>query len=148
MSLSLSMQLMVVALAGFLCQWGPWRAKIPAILPLLLCGIALGVFGVINTKDISGDILMPWVSTAVAIVLFEGSLTLKFTELKGLAKPVQNLVTMDAGITWAIMTATAYWVIDGLSFELALLFGALVTVTRSEERRVGKECRSRWSACH
>src|SRR5690554_1522037 len=129
MSLSLSMQLMVVALAGFLCQWGAWRAKIPAILPLLLCGIALGVFGVINTKDISGDILMPWVSIAVAIVLFEGSLTLKFSELKGLAKPVQNLVTVGAGITWAIMTATAYWVIDGLSFELALLFGALVTVT-------------------
>ncbi len=129
MSLSLSMQLMVVALAGFLCQWGAWRAKIPAILPLLLCGIALGVFGVINTKDISGDILMPWVSIAVAIVLFEGSLTLKFSELKGLAKPVQNLVTIGAGITWAIMTATAYWVIDGLSFELALLFGALVTVT-------------------
>src|SRR5690554_5549969 len=72
---------------------------------------------------------MPWVSIAVAIVLFEGSLTLKFSELKGLAKPVQNLVTVGAGITWAIMTATAYWVIDGLSFELALLFGALVTVT-------------------
>src|SRR5690554_1715801 len=105
MSLSLSMQLMVVALAGFLCQWGAWRAKIPAILPLLLCGIALGVFGVINTKDISGDILMPWVSIAVAIVLFEGSLTLKFSELKGLAK-------------------------------------------RSEERRVGKECRSRWAPYH
>src|SRR5690554_7762721 len=104
MSLSLSMQLMVVALAGFLCQWGASRAKIPAILPLLLCGIALGVFGVINTKDISGDILMPWVSIAVAIVLFEGSLTLKFSELKGSAKPVHNLVTIGAGITWAIMT--------------------------------------------
>src|SRR5690554_7317677 len=51
------------------------------------------------------------------------------SDLKGLAKPVQNLVTVGAGITWAIMTATAYWVIDGLSFELALLFGALVTVT-------------------
>src|SRR5690554_8046723 len=64
MSLSLSSQLMVVAVVGFLCQWGVWCAKIPAILPLLLCGIALGVFGVINTKDISGDILMPWVSIA------------------------------------------------------------------------------------
>src|SRR5690554_2398441 len=129
MSLSLSSQLMVVAVVGFLCQWGAWRAKIPAILALLLCGIALGVFGVINTKDISGDILMPWVSIAVAIVLFEGSLTLKFSELKGLAKPVHNLVTIGAGITWAIMTAMAYFLIDDLSFELALLFGALVTVT-------------------
>lgn len=129
MSLSLSSQLMVVALVGFLCQWGAWRAKVPAILPLLLCGIALGVFGVINTKDVSGDVLMPWVSIAVAIVLFEGSLTLKFSELKGLARPVHNLVTIGALITWIIMTATAYWAIDDLSFDLALLFGALVTVT-------------------
>jgi len=37
----------------------------------------------------------------------------------------------------------------GIYYEHAhRLFGALVGITRSEERRVGKECRSRWSPYH
>ena len=32
--------------------------------------------------------------------------------------------------------------------NLAAAFGSLVGVGRSEERRVGKECRSRWSPYH
>ena len=36
----------------------------------------------------------------------------------------------------------------GLLDELRLAQGSVVNVTRSEERRVGKECRSRWSPYH
>lgn len=127
--LSISSQLMIIALVGFACQWGSWRAKIPAILPLLLFGIALGpVFNVIDPVELFGDLLMPGVSIAVAIVLFEGSMTLKFSEIRGLAKPVRHLVTIGAAVTWFIMAGVAYWVTD-LSLELCLLFGALVTVT-------------------
>ncbi|MFY9180412.1 MAG: cation:proton antiporter, partial [Venatoribacter sp.] len=129
MTFSLTSQLMLVALVGFLCQWGAWRAKIPAILPLLLSGIALGpLLHVLQPKEIFGDLLMPWVSISVAIVLFEGALTLKFDEIRGLAKSVRHLVTIGAGITWAIMTGITYLLTD-LSFEMALLFGALVSVT-------------------
>lgn len=129
MHLSLTSQLMLIALIGFSCQWASWRIKIPAILPLLLCGIALGpFFHLLDPKQIFGDALMPGVSIAVAIVLFEGSMTLKFSELRGLAGPVRRLITLGAAITWAIMTAVTYWLTD-LSLELSLLFGALVTVT-------------------
>lgn len=129
MTLSISTQLMLIAVVGFACQWGAWRIKIPAILPLLISGILLGpIFHLINPQQVFGDLLTPWVSVAVAIVLFEGALTLKFSEIKGLEKPVQYLVTIGAVITWAIITAVTYWLTD-LSFELSLLFGALVTVT-------------------
>ena len=32
--------------------------------------------------------------------------------------------------------------------KLGFVEGSVVTVVRSEERRVGKECRSRWSPYH
>src|SRR2546422_2803659 len=35
-----------------------------------------------------------------------------------------------------------------LPLRAPLLLGALILVVRSEERRVGKECRSRWSPYH
>ena len=38
--------------------------------------------------------------------------------------------------------------IDGLSLSLQYAGGLLVRGVRSEERRVGKECRSRWSPYH
>ena len=36
---------------------------------------------------------MPFVSLAVAVILFEGSLTLKFKEIEGLQTVVRRLVT-------------------------------------------------------
>src|SRR5260221_13563822 len=35
-----------------------------------------------------------------------------------------------------------------MAFVLAVLMGQLIARGRSEERRVGKECRSRWSPYH
>ena len=35
-----------------------------------------------------------------------------------------------------------------LNLDIALGIGGLPRLTRSEERRVGKECRSRWSPYH
>ena len=33
-------------------------------------------------------------------------------------------------------------------FSLVAIFAGFISLTRSEERRVGKECRSRWSPYH
>ena len=67
-----------IVVVGLACQWLAWRLRIPAILFLLMAGIAAGpVFGVLDSDALLGDLLMPLVSIAVAIILFEGSLTLK-----------------------------------------------------------------------
>ena len=40
-------------------------------------------------------------------------------------------------------------IFDGMTIEiLEIITPSLVCVSRSEERRVGKECRSRWSPYH
>lgn len=118
-----------VVAAGFACQWIAWRVKLPAILFLLLTGIAAGpVLGVLDTDALFGDLLVPVVSIAVAIILFEGSLTLKFRELRGHGTVVTNLVTFGALITWAV-AGLAAWAILGWDPYLAALFGAIVIVS-------------------
>ena len=41
------------------------------------------VFGIINPKEVLGDVFSPLVSLSVAIILFEGSLSLDIRELRG-----------------------------------------------------------------
>src|SRR2546421_5701628 len=47
-----------------------------------------------------------------------------------------------------VILAAMYYDSHILERAMGLGFGAVTTKTRSEERRVGKECRSRWSPYH
>lgn len=116
-------------LAGFLCQWLAWRVNLPAILFLLVIGIAVGPgFGLMRPDDLLGELLFPVVSLGVAVILFEGSLTLNFREVRGVGSAILLLCSVGALITLAVL-AWAANAIAGLSWELALLFGALTCVT-------------------
>jgi len=72
--------------------------------------------------------LFPFISLAVAVILFEGSLTLRFQDISGLRKVVRNMITIGAVLTWVI-TAVATRMLMGFSWEIAFLFGALMVVT-------------------
>ncbi|TKB24389.1 sodium:proton antiporter [Desulfopila sp. IMCC35006] len=123
-----------ITIAGILilcsiCQWAAWRVKLPAIIFLLLTGIAVGpLFGLVNPDEMLGPLFLPFISFSVAIILFEGGLTLKFRDLLGLEAVVRNLVTIGMVATW-IITAWGTRLLTGLSWELSFLFGALTVVT-------------------
>lgn len=118
-----------IGVLGIACQWLSWWAKMPAILFLLLCGIYIGpITGLIVPDVLFGDVLFPAVSLSVAIILFEGSLTLKIEELKGLGHVVRNLISIGSLITW-IITTLSTWLLLDFPLELACLFGAVVIVT-------------------
>jgi len=103
--------------------------RLPAILFLLLSGILLGpVFSVIDPNELFGDLLFPYISLSVAVILFEGALTLKRRELEEIGKPVRNMVTYGVLVTAAIMTAAAHFLV-GLSLSISALFGAIMVVT-------------------
>ncbi len=111
------------------CQWIAWWARLPAILFLLICGMIIGpMTGLLVPDQLFGDLLIPIVSLSVAVILFEGSLTLKFEEIKELRSVVRNLITIGALITW-IITAVATHYLIGFDLKLAFLFGAVVVVT-------------------
>ena len=118
-----------VMLLGAFIQWISWWIKVPAILGLLVAGIILGpVTGSINPDDLFGEQLFSYVSLGVAVVLFEGALTLRFSEIRHHGSIVTNLVTWGAVISWLLMGAGVYFFTD-LGWPVSLLFSALVVVT-------------------
>ena len=124
----------LLALAGIgllaaVAQWAAWRVRLPAILFLLVFGILAGpVAGLVNPDALFGDLLFPIISLSVAVILFEGALTLKLSELKEIGTTVRNLVTIGALITWVITSVIAHLAI-GFDYDMAFLFGAMVVVT-------------------
>ncbi len=121
--------LALVSFFGILSQWLSWYIKLPSIIFLLLFGIVIGpVAGLFDPDVLMGDLLFPFVSMGVAIILFEGGLTLRFHEIKGLTRPLYMLLTLGLVLTWIIVALSTHLLI-GLSWELSILFGALMTVT-------------------
>ncbi|MFC4526150.1 sodium:proton antiporter [Dyella halodurans] len=129
MAADLGLLLVCLLGIGFFCQWLAWRVKLPAILFLLLAGILLGPVGhVVAPDQLLGPLLFPVVSLAVAVILFEGSLTLRFSELPGIGGVVRGLVTYGAVVAVLLLALAAHY-LAGLSWEVSLLFGALTCVT-------------------
>ncbi|TDO08724.1 cation:proton antiporter [Halomonas ventosae] len=121
--------LTAIGLLSLACQWLAWRIKVPAILPLLLTGILVGpVSGLLDPDALLGNLLFPLVSLAVAVILFEGSLTLNFAELRGHGHTVRRLVTWGVLITAVVSALAARWLLE-LSWAMASLLGALLVVT-------------------
>lgn len=110
-------------------QWIAWRVKLPAILFLLASGIALGpVLGLFDPDAMFSELLLPFVSASVAIILFEGALTLNFHEVRNTMRVVQLLVTVGAAVTWGVI-AVATHVLLGFGWPISLLFGAITVVS-------------------
>lgn len=129
MLLSAPLMLVIIGLGSLLAQWLAWLLKIPAILPLLLLGVVLGpVTHVIQPDALFGNLLFPLVSISVAIILFEGALTLRVDEVRGLGGVVRNLVTIGMLVTFAVISLACWWLL-GFEPELAALVGAVTVVT-------------------
>jgi NhaP-type Na+/H+ or K+/H+ antiporter len=106
-----------------------YKIKLPAILPLLIAGIIVGlVTGIINADLLFGYLLFPIAPLSASIILFEGSMPLKFKDLGGHGSMVRNLCTVGVLNTWIIAVPIAHYAM-GMPWEMAFLFGAIVTVT-------------------
>ena len=125
----LAAQLAVIGVAGIASQWVAWRLQIPAIVLLLAVGLVVGpLFGLMNPRADFGELYTPVVSTAVAIILFEGGLTLNFREIRETSTAVRRIVTICGPMVW-VMTALAAHSIGNLSWPTAIILGALLVVT-------------------
>jgi NhaP-type Na+/H+ or K+/H+ antiporter len=124
-----SLAVALMLLAASLCQWLAWRVRLPAILFLLLAGFLAGpVTGLLDPDALLGDLLMPTVSLSVAVILFEGSLTLDLREIRGVGQVVQRMITVGALITWCVVAVATEWIF-GFGWQMSALFGAIVIVT-------------------
>lgn len=119
----------IATVVGLLAQVLAHRWRIPSIVPLLVFGMALGpsMLDVIRPHDL-GRGLPVLVKLCVAVILFDGALNLRLADLRRAMFEVRNLVTIGVLVTWITVTLTA-WSIARLSLPVAIVFGALLTVT-------------------
>lgn len=138
------LELAGIIILGILAQWFAWKFKIPAILPLILIGLLVGPIAaefinedgskwiepIWNGKKglFPGDSLYYFVSLAISIILFEGGLTLKRSEIRNVGPVITKLITLGAAVTFFGAAIVAHYFFD-LSWDLCFLFSGLIIVT-------------------
>ncbi len=121
--------LALIVVLGTAAHWLSWRLRLPAILLLLVVGFVAGpITGLLDPDAIFGELVFPVVSIAVAIILFEGGLSLDIAELREIGGVVRNLVSLGALVTWTLATAFGVLLLN-LDLGLALLLGGVLVVT-------------------
>ena len=137
------LELAGIIILGIIAQWFAWRLKLPAILPLILIGLLVGPIATLYTDDGSkliepvwngekglfpGEGLYYFLSLAISIILFEGGLTLKRSEVKNVGPVITKLITVGTIVTFFAGGFTAHFLFD-LSWKISFLFSALIIVT-------------------
>ena len=126
---SLILKIALIGVLGIGAQWIAWRINRPAIALMLLAGILAGpVLGLIDPGRDFGELLEPMVKLAVAVILFEGGLSLNFKDLRHAGSGVLRLVIFGVPIGWALGTAAVHYG-AGLSLGVSALFGGILVVT-------------------
>ncbi|MXU66525.1 cation:proton antiporter [Oceanomicrobium pacificus] len=119
----------LIGLLGVGSQWIAWRLNLPAIVVMLAAGLIAGpVTGILHPEEAFGEFFSPIVSVAVAVILFEGGLTLNLRELRETNLAVRRLVVVGAPLGWLFSTLAAHYG-AGLSWPSALVFGGILVVT-------------------
>ncbi|MFT5168662.1 MAG: NhaP-type Na+/H+ or K+/H+ antiporter [Saprospiraceae bacterium] len=135
-----------IIVLGILAQWFAWRAKVPAILPLIIIGLLVGPISTywsvdgskwiepIYQSDETGNGLFPgqmlfyFVSLSIGVILFEGGLTLQLKEIKGLRNAILKLISIGSLITFIGGGVAAHFIMD-LNWSISFLFAGLIIVT-------------------
>ncbi len=132
-----------IIILGIIAQWVAWRLKLPAILPLILIGLLVGPISTLYTENgekliqpiwngevglFPGDGLYYFVSLAISIILFEGGLTLKRSEISNVGPVITKLITVGTMVTFIGAGIAAHFIFN-LSWQISFLFSALIIVT-------------------
>jgi len=121
--------LAAVLVLGILAQWLAWRFRLPSILLLLAFGFGLSAATGAKIDDfIEEPTLLAITGLFVAIILFEGGLTLKFSELKEAGTPVRRLCSLGALIAGVLATVAAHFIFQW-DWRVASILGAILVVT-------------------
>ena len=132
---SLILSVALIGALGLGAQWLAWRLQAPAIVLMALAGLTVGpLWAVItgepllNPDEEFGDLLRPIISLAVAVILFEGGLVLKFDNLKDAGPAVRRMVFVGGPLAWALGTMAAHYA-AGLDWASSIVFAGVMVVT-------------------
>ncbi len=118
----------LILIIGIAAQWIAWKTHLPAILLVDLWNCSRTVTGLIHPDQLLGNTLFPIVSLSVAVILFEGGLSLRIDELREIGGVIFRLIAIGISITWVLSSLFAYLLLD-FNVYLSVLFGAILIVT-------------------
>lgn len=119
----------LIGLLGIGAQWIAWRTGKPAIALMLIAGVLAGpVTGLIDPQRDFGALQQPIIKLAVAVILFEGGLSLNFRDLRHAGPAVLRLVVIGVPVGLVLGTGAAFFG-AGLPLGISALFGGILVVT-------------------
>ena len=122
-------KLALIGLLGIGAQWIAWRTGKPAIALMLIAGVLAGpVTGLIEPQRDFGALQQPIIKLAVAVILFEGGLSLNFRDLRHAGPAVLRLVVIGVPVGLLLGTGAAFYG-AGLPLGISALFGGILVVT-------------------
>ena len=117
----------LVLLASIVATRAATTVGLPALLLFLGVGVIVGEDGL--GLRFENYLLADHLGTvALAIILIEGGLTTKFSDVRRVLAPAGMLATVGVGVSMVITAAGAHLLL-GMDWQLALLLGAIVSVT-------------------
>ncbi|MCV7301713.1 potassium/proton antiporter [Mycobacterium barrassiae] len=103
------------------------RVGLPSLLLFLGVGVIVGEDGLGLQFD--NYLLADHLGTvALAVILVEGGLTTRFNDIRRVLAPAASLATVGVGVCMAVTAAGAHLLL-GMDWQLALLLGAVLSVT-------------------
>jgi len=103
------------------------RVGLPSLLLFLAFGVAIGVDGLgLRFDDV--QLARNLGTTALAVILVEGGLTTRFSDVRHVLAPAVVLATVGLAVSTAVTAAGAHFLL-GMNWQLALLLGAIVSST-------------------
>lgn len=119
----------IIIFFATLCQYLAWKTKVPAIVLLTIAGVILGpLTNVITPSQIFGNLFHILIELAVVILLFEGGLNLKFSELRSISFGVKRIISLGVFFNGTLTSLAAHY-IAGFSWEISAVLGSILLVT-------------------
>ena len=137
----LPFKIALIGVLGIGAQWLAWRLQRPAIVLMAIAGLLFGpllgwllsfnlpnfittglnLFHLDPIQDF-GDLYRPMIGLAVAIILFEGGMTLRFKDLGDASHAVIRMVIVAGPIAWLLGTFAAHYIV-GLPWDISAMVG-------------------------
>ncbi len=144
---NLPFKIALIGVLGIGAQWLAWRLQRPAIVLMALAGLFFGpligwmlgfdtpalISQALQTLHLDpihdfGDLYRPMIGLAVAIILFEGGMTLSFKDLGDARNAVVRMVVLAAPIAWFLGACACHYIV-GLPWDISAMVGGLFVVT-------------------
>lgn len=117
----------LVLLVGVAAARVAARAGLPSLLLFLVVGVVVGEGG-LGVEFDNAQLAQNVCTAALAIILIEGGLTTRWTDVRARIVPASLLATLGVAVS-VLVTAAGTHLLLGFDWQLALLLGAIVSST-------------------